>query len=64
MQDDIHVPTRLVFRHIFIATFDAPIPTCAISVVQEWFLIRLLLCVARFEEVHKIMCQQQWSYLT
>ena len=22
------VPARLVFRHVFIATFDAPIPTC------------------------------------
>ena len=23
------VPARLVFRHVFIATFDAPIPKCA-----------------------------------
>ena len=29
MQDDIRVPARLVFRHVFTATFDAPIPTCA-----------------------------------
>ena len=25
---DARVPARLVFRHVFIATFDAPIPTC------------------------------------
>ena len=28
---DARVPARLVFRHVFIATFDAPIPTCVYS---------------------------------
>ena len=28
MRDDVCVPARLVFGHVFIATFDAPIPTC------------------------------------
>ena len=27
------VPARLVFRHVFIATFDAPIPTCVRAAV-------------------------------
>ena len=28
------VPARLVFRHVFIATFDAPIPTCGLAIVR------------------------------
>ena len=28
------VPARLVFRHVFIATFDAPIPTCGSDNVE------------------------------
>ena len=30
------VPARLVFRHVFIATFDAPIPTCGVQTLQIW----------------------------
>ena len=29
------VPARLVFRHVFIATFDAPIPTCVMEHLER-----------------------------
>ena len=38
------VPARLVFRHVFIATFDAPIPTCANTYQKIYDPIHALIC--------------------